>query len=165
MLIPFLQVVKVVVTSSCRAKRFVMVFTCIIFALYTSRRVPLSQTMTSPKLTLIVACTASNGIGKNGNLPWRLSKEMGYFARVTTSTPANKRNAVIMGRKTWESIPDKFRPLKERINIVVTSRDLSESVAMPLRRYLSLNSRAQILVRRAFSLFPHLCCGSTLFFS
>jgi dihydrofolate reductase len=81
------------------------------------------------KLTLIVAATSKNlGIGKNGGLPWRLKSEMQYFARVTTrlpeqyaSLPKGKvQNAVIMGRKTWESIPKKFRPLKERLNVVLS---------------------------------------------
>ncbi|KIM25438.1 hypothetical protein M408DRAFT_26222 [Serendipita vermifera MAFF 305830] len=82
--------------------------------------------MQSPSLTLIVAATISNGIGATGRLPWRLSKEMAYFAQMTSHVPegSSLRNAVIMGRKTWESIPLKFRPLKNRINVVV-SRDAS----------------------------------------
>jgi dihydrofolate reductase len=84
--------------------------------------------MPPPTLTLILAATPSLGIGKSGTLPWPLlKKEMGYFARVTkrvfpssnTSGP-RKLNAVLMGRKTWDSIPPKFRPLKDRLNIVVT---------------------------------------------
>ncbi|KAK4561585.1 hypothetical protein LTR86_004264 [Recurvomyces mirabilis] len=94
-------------------------------------------------LTLIVAATPKNGIGKNGALPWpMLKKEMAYFARVTKRVPMPKdtgsvqsdawkqanlegtrHNAVIMGRKTWESIPPKFRPLKDRTNVVVSSQD------------------------------------------
>jgi dihydrofolate reductase len=81
-------------------------------------------------LTLIVAATNNLGIGKNGTLPWRLKAEMQYFARVTTRLPpqlasipkGEMQNAVIMGRKTWESIPKKFRPLKDRLNLVLTSR-------------------------------------------
>lgn len=56
-----------------------------------------------------------------------LKKEMGYFARVTKRTSPSastndrrKINAVLMGRKTWESIPERFRPLKDRLNVVVT---------------------------------------------
>lgn len=75
-------------------------------------------------LTMIVATTPSLGIGKNGNLPWPpLKNEMAYFARVTKRAPSSHptaKNAVIMGRKTWESIPLKFRPLKDRINVVIT---------------------------------------------
>jgi dihydrofolate reductase len=74
------------------------------------------------KVNLIVAaCGKSFGIGCNGELPWRLRSEMKYFAETTSKTKdPNKRNAVIMGRKTWESIPSKFRPLKSRLNIVLS---------------------------------------------
>ncbi|KAF2026941.1 hypothetical protein EK21DRAFT_73153 [Setomelanomma holmii] len=82
-----------------------------------------------PSLTLILAATPSLGIGKGGQLPWpQLKKEMGYFARVTkrvssqsSAADGTRRvNAVLMGRKTWDSIPPKFRPLKDRLNIVIT---------------------------------------------
>jgi dihydrofolate reductase len=74
-------------------------------------------------LTIIVAATKSNGIGQSGKLPWRLSKEIAYFARVTSSAPEGQRNAVIMGRKTWESIPANFRPLSKRFNVVVSHNE------------------------------------------
>ncbi|GLB36130.1 putative dihydrofolate reductase [Lyophyllum shimeji] len=74
------------------------------------------------RLTIIVAATKSNGIGRNSGLPWRLSREMKYFAQVTTTAPAGQTNAVMMGRNTWESIPKKYRPLRGRVNIV-TSRN------------------------------------------
>ncbi|TFY74208.1 hypothetical protein EWM64_g9803 [Hericium alpestre] len=72
------------------------------------------------RLTLIVAATKTNGIGQSGGLPWRLAKEMSYFARTTTSAPDGYKNAVIMGRNTWESIPPKFRPLPNRVNVIVS---------------------------------------------
>jgi dihydrofolate reductase len=75
---------------------------------------------TNMKLTLIVAATRAHGIGKGGTLPWRLPKEMAYFARVTTHAPEGTMNAVVMGRNTWESIPLKFRPLRRRANIVIS---------------------------------------------
>jgi len=90
--------------------------------------------MAAPKpLTLIVAATGAPtlGIGRNGALPWRLKSELAYFARVTkrlpsssttASTSSTAQNAVIMGRKTWLSIPTRFRPLPGRINVVL-SRD------------------------------------------
>lgn len=80
----------------------------------------------SSSLTIIVAATTRTlGIGKSGALPWRLKKEMAYFARVTkriipTSEVSTTKNAVIMGRKTWESIPPRFQPLPGRINVVVS---------------------------------------------
>jgi dihydrofolate reductase len=80
------------------------------------------------ELTLVVAATRSMGIGARGTLPWTgLKNEMTYFARVTKRLPAqlaqaqpDARNAVIMGRKTWDSIPTRFRPLKGRLNIVIS---------------------------------------------
>lgn len=71
-------------------------------------------------LTIIVAATTSNGIGVNSRLPWRLSKELKYFSQVTSKAPDGQRNAVIMGRGTWESIPEKRRPLQDRLNIVIS---------------------------------------------
>ena len=64
------------------------------------------------------------GIGKGGNLPWRgLKQEMKHFTRLTKAkTNSTSRNAVLMGRKTWESIPKKFRPLPDRYNVVITSQ-------------------------------------------
>ena len=74
------------------------------------------------KFNLIVAaCGKSLGIGLNGELPWKLKSEMKYFAETTTKTKDfDKMNAVIMGRKTWESIPLKFRPLKNRFNVILS---------------------------------------------
>lgn len=50
-------------------------------------------------------------------MPWHLSADLKYFAKTTTP------HAVIMGRKTWESIPDKYRPFKNRLNIVLTRQN------------------------------------------
>ncbi|KAI9780460.1 MAG: dihydrofolate reductase [Geoglossum umbratile] len=76
----------------------------------------------TPTIAIIVAATRSMGIGLRGSLPWRgLKNEMAYFARVTSaSTSPGETNAVIMGRKTWQSIPPKFRPLKNRVNVVIS---------------------------------------------
>jgi len=74
-------------------------------------------------LTIVVAATRSNGIGvSTRGLPWRLPAEMAYFVRVTSKAPTGKMNAVVMGRKSWESIPPKFRPLKDRLNVVISSQ-------------------------------------------
>ncbi|XP_063591133.1 dihydrofolate reductase-like [Penaeus indicus] len=77
----------------------------------------------STRLNIIVAACENQGIGINGELPWRLREEMKYFSRMTKMTKSSeKQNAVMMGRKTWESIPDKFRPLPGRLNLVISSR-------------------------------------------
>jgi dihydrofolate reductase len=94
-------------------------------------------------LTLIVACSPANGIGKAGGLPWRLKREMAYFKKVTmtpgaiasngsssTSDSQPYKNAVIMGRNTWESIPPKFRPLAGRINLVISRTSDASSLGM-----------------------------------
>ncbi|XP_048222833.1 dihydrofolate reductase-like [Perognathus longimembris pacificus] len=75
----------------------------------------------------IAAVSQNMGISKNGDLPWPpLRNEYKYFQRMTTaSTVDGKQNLVILGRKTWFSIPEKNRPLKDRINIVL-SRELKE---------------------------------------
>jgi len=78
--------------------------------------------MTAPTcpISVIVASTPKGGIGKDGALPWKIPEDMAHFKKVTTSSPAGQQNAVIMGRKTWESIPSKFRPLGDRINVVLS---------------------------------------------
>jgi len=72
-------------------------------------------------LDIVVAATRTNGIGKDGQLPWRLPQEMKHFKAITSAAPTGLRNAVIMGRHTWGSIPKKFRPLANRLNVVLTS--------------------------------------------
>jgi dihydrofolate reductase/thymidylate synthase len=78
-------------------------------------------------VSVVVASTPRGGIGKDGALPWRLPEDMAHFKQVTMATSqeergdASRQNAVVMGRKTWESIPQKFRPLAGRINVVLTS--------------------------------------------
>ena len=77
---------------------------------------------TQVQIKLIVAVCQGNGIGKENQLPWRIKSELAQFAKLTKSTiDFSKRNAVIMGRKTWESLPTRVRPLKNRINIVLSS--------------------------------------------
>ena len=71
--------------------------------------------------SIVVAVDQKFGIGQNGVLPWHLPGDMKYFKEVTVKDSSRSRqNVVIMGRKTWESIPDKFRPLPGRVNIVLT---------------------------------------------
>ena len=57
-------------------------------------------------------------VGADGGMPWHVPEDLAYFKRVTAGS------AVIMGRRTWESFPERFRPLPGRRNIVVT-RDSS----------------------------------------
>ena len=65
-------------------------------------------------LHLIFARAANGVIGHNNALPWHLPEDLAHFKRTTLGCP------VIMGRKTWDSLPPKFRPLPGRLNVVVT---------------------------------------------
>lgn len=70
---------------------------------------------------VVAAAASSRGIGAGGDLVWRLPGDMAHFKGVTSSpTVEGKRNAVIMGRKTWDSIPPKFRPLDNRMNVILS---------------------------------------------
>lgn len=72
---------------------------------------------------VVVAADEGRGIGKSGTMPWpSLKKDMAHFRNVTTG---NGNNAVIMGRKTWQSIPEKFRPLPKRHNVVLSRSELT----------------------------------------
>ena len=72
----------------------------------------------SKLLKIIVCCDNNYGIGSKNDLPWRIKSEMELFKRKTIG---NGNNCVIMGSKTYMSIPSKFRPLKERMNYVLTN--------------------------------------------
>jgi dihydrofolate reductase len=67
-----------------------------------------------PQIALIAAVARNGVIGDGSKLLWRLPEDMRYFREQTTGHP------VIMGRKTWDSVPERFRPLPGRTNIVVT---------------------------------------------
>lgn len=66
------------------------------------------------RINLIFARAANGVIGRDGKLPWHLPEDLAHFKRHTAGAP------VIMGRKTWDSLPPRFRPLPGRRNLVVT---------------------------------------------
>ena len=67
-----------------------------------------------PRINLIYARAANGVIGKDGTMPWHLPEDLAHFKQLTQGHP------VIMGRKTWDSLPPRFRPLPGRRNVVVT---------------------------------------------
>ena len=70
---------------------------------------------------VVVAATKTWGIGAGGALPWRLPGDLRHFRELTARTAdPGKLNAVVMGRRTWDSLPPKFRPLPGRVNVVLS---------------------------------------------
>ena len=69
-------------------------------------------------IELIWAQDQNGGIGKDGKLPWHISEDLQNFKKITSGSP------IIMGRKTWESLP--FKPLPNRRNIVLSSNQLND---------------------------------------
>lgn len=77
------------------------------------------------RVNLIVAVDNIWGIGKNNSLPWDIKEDLIYFSKTTKKTNnKNRKNVVVMGRNTWESIPESKKPLKNRINIIITKNSL-----------------------------------------
>ena len=67
-------------------------------------------------IAIIVAKSKNNCIGKDGTIPWNIPEDLAFFKKMTTG------HTVIMGRKTWESLPKKYKPLPNRKNIVITTQ-------------------------------------------
>ena len=65
-------------------------------------------------INMIFARSANGVIGNNNAMPWHLPEDLAHFKKLTLGSP------VIMGRKTWDSLPTKFRPLPGRTNVVIT---------------------------------------------
>ena len=89
-------------------------------------------------LHLIYARSRNNVIGKNGDLPWHLPEDLAHFKRTTLG------QAVVMGRVTWESIPEKFRPLPGRRNVVVSRQ----------ADYIATGAAVVTSLQAALALFP-----------
>ena len=74
------------------------------------------------KFSMIVAYDSNHGIGFNNEIQWNVPEDMRHFSK-TTQGGSESINAVIMGRKTWDSIPVEARPLKNRLNVVLSRSD------------------------------------------
>lgn len=101
-------------------------------------------------IRILVAHTAEHGIGFKGNIPWNIPEDLRRFRHLTNG------NIVIMGRSTYESIPERFRPLPNRINIVLSSRpevsienslywcNSFENAKQVIEEYISRNGKRDI---------------------
>ncbi len=79
---------------------------------------------------IVAVCADNNGIGKNGKLPFHVPEDMLNFKNLTTN------NTVIMGRKTFDSLPSKYRPLPDRQNLVL-SNNVRDELHMTLDECLN----------------------------
>jgi dihydrofolate reductase len=75
------------------------------------------------RVTLIVAADDKDGIARDRQIPWHIREDLRRFKALTTGS-RNPPSAVLMGRATWESLPDKVRPLPDRKNIVLSRSKL-----------------------------------------
>lgn len=74
------------------------------------------KALSTRMIEIIAAISENNCIGKNGEIPWNISADMKRVKELTVG------KVVIMGRKTWESIPPKSQPLPDRTNVIITSQ-------------------------------------------
>ena len=115
------------------------------------------------KLSMILALDSKDGLWKDGDLAWRISEDMKYFKEVTTWTIPSafqaaslkskgsiekKQNAVVMWRKTWDSIPEKYRPLPGRINAILSRSYTPEDDYGNICKYSSFESAVEKLSKR-----------------
>lgn len=106
----------------------------------------------TPKINLIVAVCENFGIGVNGKLPWRLKSELAFFKRMTLHTEdASKKNMVIMGRRTWDSIPEKFRPLPGRVNVILSKQPRQDNVPEDVQVFPSFEAVVEELKQQSVS--------------
>jgi dihydrofolate reductase len=72
-------------------------------------------------VSLIVACDENGVIGNGNEIPWHIPEDLKLFKEITS------KHIVVMGRKTWDSIPDKYKPLPDRFNIVISKNPIDFS--------------------------------------
>ncbi|CAH2061590.1 unnamed protein product [Thlaspi arvense] len=104
---------------------------------------------------VVIAATRDMGLGMDMKLPWDLPKEYQFFQDVTTkTTDPRKRNATIMGRKSWESTPLDIRPLPGRLNVVLTKSSSRPDIATDENVLVcsSMESALELLATKPYSL-------------
>ena len=88
-------------------------------------------------LTMIFACDMNNAIGKNGDLPWRQSTDLQHFKQITLG------GTIVMGRKTWESLPGK---LPDREHLVMTRSNRDDIETITYEGVLELSKKREIFI-------------------
>jgi dihydrofolate reductase len=92
------------------------------------------------KINLIWAQAKNRVIGLNGKMPWHLPEDLAHFKKTTLGHP------VIMGRKTWDSLPAKFRPLPGRMNLVISSNAATRENLKKIGTYPAQNLREALSI-------------------
>ncbi len=112
------------------------------------------------RIIMILALDEKNWLWKWGDLPWRIKKDMKFFKQITTTSSSeifpdfwdnniwNKKNAVIMWRKTWDSIPEKYKPLPNRVNLILSRSYVPEQNTWDMCQYNSIDSAIHSLQNR-----------------
>ena len=90
------------------------------------------------KFIAIVACSKNLGIGLNNSIPWKIKEDISFFCKTTSN------NVVIMGSKTFESLPNKV-PLKNRINIVLSEKQIEIKKESDELYFCNLNHLSKVL--------------------
>ena len=88
-------------------------------------------------LTMIFACDMNNAIGKNGDLPWRQSTDLQHFKQITLG------GTIVMGRKTWESLPGK---LPDREHLVMTRSIRDDVDTITYEAVIELSKKREIFI-------------------
>ena len=88
-------------------------------------------------LTMIFACDMNNAIGKNGDLPWRQSTDLQHFKQITLG------GTIVMGRKTWESLPGK---LPDREHLVMTRSNRDDVETITYEGVLELSNKREVFI-------------------
>jgi len=113
------------------------------------------QRLNMKTYALVVAHDEKLGIGKDNKLPWHIKADMKYFRDLTTNLSVNdrsdsqKKNVVIMGRKTWESLPDNYKPLPNRVNVVI-SRNSNYALPASVLHSKSIEEALNIFEQKNF---------------
>ncbi len=104
--------------------------------------------MSKKKIEIVVATDLKQGIGYKNTLPWHLKSDLAHFKQLTTTCKANHQNAVIMGRHTWDSLPQSVKPLPNRYNVVL-SKDPHLSLPHDVLQAHGLDEALELLSKTA----------------
>ena len=100
------------------------------------------------KLNFIYCKSKENIIGRNNELLFHIPQDMKYFKNITSPEYTyGCKNIVIMGYNTWKSIPEKFKPLSDRINIIITKNHFNEDLVVELKKITNTLDEVEITKR------------------